>query len=80
MKSRIHVVIKQIREVLIMVLAAVTLGKIAQWGFFATVIMWSLIIGVFIVIRIRTAIQRHKYANKKQEGDVSTRYTSNGLH
>lgn len=80
MKSRIHVVIKQIREVLIMVLAAVTLGKIAQWGFFATVIMWSLIIGVFIVIRIRTIIQRHKYANKKQEGDVSTRYTSNGLH
>lgn len=63
-----------------MVLAAVTLGKIAQWGFFASVIMWSLIIGVFIVIRIRTVIQRHKYANKKQEGDVSTRYTSNGLH
>ena len=49
-----------------MVLAAISLGKIAQWGFFATVIM--------------TAIQRHKYANKKQEGDVSTRYTSNGLH
>lgn len=63
-----------------MVLAAVTLGKIAQWGFFASVIMWSLIICVFIFIRIRTAIQRHKYANKKQEGDVSTRYTSNGLH
>ena len=61
-----------------MVLAAISLGKIAQWGFFVTVIMWSLIIGV--VIRIRTAIQRHKYANKKQEGDVSTRYTSNGLH
>lgn len=63
-----------------MVLAAISLGKIAQWGFFATVIMWSLIIGVFVVIRIRTAIQRHKYANKKQEADVSTRYTSNGLH
>lgn len=63
-----------------MVLAAISLGKIAQWGFFATVIMWSLIIGVFVVIRIRTTIQRHKYANKKQEGDVSTRYTSNGLH
>ena len=63
-----------------MVLAAISLGKIAQWGFFATVIMWSLIIGVFVVIRIRTAIQRHKYANKKQEGGVSTRYTSNGLH
>lgn len=63
-----------------MVLAAISLGKIAQWGFFATVIMWSLIIGVFVVIRIRTAIQRHKYANKKQKGDVSTRYTSNGLH
>lgn len=63
-----------------MVLAAISLGKIAQWGFFATVIMWSLIIGVFVFIRIRTAIQRRKYANKKQEGDVSTRYTSSGLH
>lgn len=55
------------------------LGTLTQILFFAAIGLWSLIFVVFVVVRIRTSIQRRKYS-VKQDGDVSTTYGSRGLH
>lgn len=55
------------------------LGTITQFVFFAALGLWALIFAVFVIIRVRTSIQRRKYS-VKQDGDVSTTYGSRGLH
>lgn len=55
------------------------LGLLAQITFIAAIVLWGAIFVVFVVIRVRTMIQRRKYS-VKQVGDVSTSYESKGLH
>ena len=51
-----------------------------SWMIFGlAVLLWAVILVVFVVIKIRSTVQRKKYS-VKQEGDVSTQYESRGLH
>ena len=55
------------------------LSSIGWFVFGAAVLLWSLILVVFVVVKIRNTVQRKKYS-VKQDGDVSTEYSSRGLH
>lgn len=47
--------------------------------FVLAVLLWVVILVVFVIVKIRNAVQRKKYS-VKQDGDVSTEYESRGLH
>ena len=56
--------------------------KIFYGGLFilgAAIVLWSVILVVFVTIKIRNVMQRKKYS-VKQDGDVSTEYHTNGLN
>lgn len=51
-----------------------------SWLIFGiAVLLWVVIFVVFVIIKIRNTVQRKKYS-VKQDGDVSTEYSSRGLH
>lgn len=51
-----------------------------SWLIFGlAVLLWVVILIVFVIVKIRNAVQRKKYS-VKQDGDVSTEYESRGLH
>ena len=51
-----------------------------SWLIFGlAVLLWVVILVVFVIVKIRNAVQRKKYS-VKQVGDVSTEYGSRGLH
>lgn len=54
------------------------LGLISQICFIANVLLWSVIIVVFVGVKIRTKLQQKKYS-VKTSGDVSTEYKPTGL-
>lgn len=58
--------------------ALFTIGQVNQWLFFANAILWVALILIFVVVRIRTAVQRKKYS-VKQQNEVATEYKSSGL-
>lgn len=58
--------------------ALFTIGQVNQWLFFANVILWVALILIFVVVRIRTSVQRKKYS-VKQQNEVATEYKSSGL-
>lgn len=58
--------------------ALFTIGQVNQWLFFANAILWVALILIFVVVRIRTSVQRKKYS-VKQQNEVSTEYKSSGL-
>lgn len=58
--------------------ALFTIGQVNQWLFFANAILWVAIILIFVVVRIRTSVQRKKYS-VKQQNEVATEYKSSGL-
>lgn len=55
------------------------IGTVNQVLFFANILLWSVLIGAFVVVKIRTSITRRKYS-KKQENEVAQEYHSTGLH
>ena len=55
------------------------LSSISWFIFGVAVLLWSIILIAFVVIKIRNTVQRKKYS-VKQDGDVSTEYSSRGLH
>ena len=58
--------------------ALFTIGQVNQWLFFADAILWVALIRIFVVVRIRTSVQRKKYS-VKQQNEVATEYKSSGL-
>ena len=51
-----------------------------SWLIFGlAVLLWVVIFVVFVIIKIRNTVQRKKYS-VKQDGGVSTEYSSRGLH
>ncbi|MFR8370062.1 MAG: hypothetical protein ACLVCM_11460 [Lachnospira sp.] len=58
--------------------ALFTIGQVNQWLFFANAILWVALILIFVVVRIRTSVQRKKYS-VKQQNEVATEYKSSGL-
>ena len=58
--------------------ALFTIGQVNQWLFFADAILWVALILIFVVVRIRTSVQRKKYS-VKQQNEVATEYKSSGL-
>lgn len=58
--------------------ALFTIGQINQWLFFANAILWVALILIFVVVKIRTSVQRKKYS-VKQQNEVATEYKSSGL-
>lgn len=46
--------------------------------FFANLILWSGLILVFVIVKIRNSITRKKYS-KKQENEVAQEFHSTGL-
>lgn len=58
--------------------ALFTIGQVNQWLFFANAILWVALILIFVVVRIRTSVQRRKYS-VKQQNEVATEYKSSGL-
>ena len=51
-----------------------------SWLIFGlAVLLWVVILVVFVIVKIRNAVQRKKYS-VKQDGDVSTEYESRRLH
>ena len=51
-----------------------------SWLIFGlAVLLWVVILVVFVIVKIRNAVQRKKYS-VKQDGDVSTEYESRGFH
>ena len=58
--------------------ALFTIGQVNQWLFFANAILWVVLILIFVVVRIRTSVQRKKYS-VKQQNEVATEYKSSGL-
>ena len=58
--------------------ALFTIGQVNQWLFFANAILWVALIPIFVVVRIRTSVQRKKYS-VKQQNEVATEYKSSGL-
>ena len=56
--------------------ALFTIGQVNQWLFFANAILWVALI--FVVVKIRTSVQRKKYS-VKQQNEVATEYKSSGL-
>lgn len=59
-------------------IALFTIGQVNQWLFFANAILWVALILIFVVVRIRTSVQRKKYS-VKQQNEVATEYKSSGL-
>ena len=59
-------------------IALFTIGQVNQWLFFANAILWVALILIFVVVRIRTSVQRKKYS-AKQQNEVATEYKSSGL-
>lgn len=55
-----------------------TIGQVNQWLFFANAILWVALILIFVVVRIRTSVQRKKYS-VKQQNEVATEFKSSGL-
>lgn len=60
-------------------IALFTIGQVNQLLFFANAILWVALILIFVVVRIRTSVQRKKYS-VKQQNEVATEYKSSGLH
>lgn len=60
-------------------IALFTIGQVNQWLFFANAILWVALILIFVVVKIRTSVQRKKYS-VKQQNEVATEYKSSGLH
>ena len=58
--------------------ALFTIGQVNQWHFFANAILWVALILIFVVVKIRTSVQRRKYS-VKQQNEVATEYKSSGL-
>ncbi len=58
--------------------ALFTIGQVNQWLFFANAILWVALILIFVVVRIRTSVQRKKYS-VKQQNEVATEFKSSGL-
>ena len=58
--------------------ALFTIGQVNKWLFFANAILWVALILIFVVVRIRTSVQRKKYS-VKQQNEVATEYKSSGL-
>lgn len=58
--------------------ALFTIGQVNQLLFFANAILWVALILIFVVVRIRTSVQRKKYS-VKQQNEVATEYKSSGL-
>lgn len=58
--------------------ALFTIGQVNQWLFLANAILWVALILIFVVVRIRTSVQRKKYS-VKQQNEVATEYKSSGL-
>ncbi len=58
--------------------ALFTIGQVNQWLFFANAILWVALILIFVVVKIRTSVQRRKYS-VKQQNEVATEYKSSGL-
>ena len=58
--------------------ALFTIGQVNQWLFFANAILWVALILIFVVVRIRTSVQRKKYS-VKQQNEVATECKSSGL-
>ncbi len=58
--------------------ALFTIGQVNQWLFFANAILWVALILIFVVVKIRTSVQRKKYS-VKQQNEVATEYKSSGL-
>lgn len=58
--------------------ALFTIGQVNQWLFFANAILCVALILIFVVVRIRTSVQRKKYS-VKQQNEVATEYKSSGL-
>ena len=54
------------------------IGTFNQILFFANIILWGLLIGAFVVVKIRTAVTRRKYS-ERQKNEVAQEYTSTGL-
>lgn len=54
------------------------LGLLSQLSFIAAIILWSIIIVTFVVVKLRNVSQRKKYS-VKQSGDVTTEYHHSGL-
>lgn len=59
-------------------IALFTIGQVNQLLFFANAILWVALILIFVVVRIRTSVQRKKYS-VKQQNEVATEYKSSGL-
>ena len=55
------------------------IGTINQFLFFANVILWSVLIGAFVIVKVKNSVTRRKYS-KKQENEVAQEYHSSGLH
>ena len=58
--------------------ALFTIGQVNQWLCFANAMLWVGLILIFVVVRIRTSVQRKKYS-VKQQNEVATEYKSSGL-
>ncbi len=56
-----------------------SIGSINQFLFFANVILWSVLIGTFVIVKVKNSVTRRKYS-KKQENEVAQEYHSTGLH
>lgn len=59
--------------------ALFSIGQVNQLLFFANAILWVALILIFVVVKIRTSVQRKKYS-VKQQNEVATEYKSSGLH
>jgi len=55
-----------------------SIGSINQFLFFANVILWSVLIGAFVIVKVKNSVTRRKYS-KKQENEVAQEYHSSGL-
>lgn len=56
-----------------------SIGSINQFLFFANVILWTVLIGAFVIVKVKNSVTRRKYS-KKQENEVAQEYHSSGLH
>lgn len=55
------------------------IGTINQFLFFANVILWSVLIGAFVIVKVKNFVTRRKYS-KKQKNEVAQEYHASGLH
>ena len=56
-----------------------SIGSINQFLFFSNVILWTVLIGAFVIVKVKNSVTRRKYS-KKQENEVAQEYHSSGLH